>query len=184
MKPTYNAEKGRYEMDGIEFDGHFLLWKFEYNPQTYLKDSELSGKEWRKGGTVRILLNGDCVYREFCRTEDMALTLITKNLYDLKCHFELLSVNIENWKSELVGKKVYHAGVPSIIKSYDGDGEITLITEDGKPYEIYGYKIEEKKNGEYDEQDDEWVNTDRVHITDPRIWWYRKHSPSPDGGTE
>ena len=171
-KPKYNKEKGRHEIDGVNFDGHFVEWKFEYVPKTYLKDSELSGKEWRKGGNVKIFLNNDCVFSEFCRTESMALTLITKHLHELKCHFELQGVDLENWQEKLVGKKIYLAGVPSIITHYSGDGEILVRTEDGKPYEIYGYKVEAIKNGE--DVDDEWYDKDRIHITDSRIWWWRK----------
>jgi len=167
-KPEYNKEKGRHEIDGVNFDGHFLEWKFEYVPKTYLKESELSGDEYRKGGNMRIYLNDDCVCDEFCRTEDMAVTLVAKHLHELKCHFELLGVHIDNWKEEIVGKKVYHAGVPSIVERYCGEGNIILRTEDGKPYEIYGYQKEDPS------EDDEWYNKDKVHITDSRIYWHRK----------
>lgn len=168
MKPTYNPETERHEVNGTPFDGHFLEWRFEYVPKTYLKESEISGDEYRKGGNVRIYLNDDCVLDEFCRTENMAITLVAKHLYELKCHFEVFGVNVENWQKEIVGKRVYHAGVPSVVESYCGNGEIILKTEDGKPYEIYGHKKE------YPEIEDEWLDKDRVHITDPRIYWYRK----------
>lgn len=166
-KPIYNSELGRHQLDNIDFDGHFVEWRFEYKPKTYLKQSELSGDEWRKGGEVKIWLNDDCVYSEFCRTETMALTLINKALYELQCFFEVYGVQIENWKEEMIGKKVYHAGVPSIVESYCGDGEIILKTEDGKPFEIYGHIKE------HHEDEDEWVDKDKVHITDSRIYWNR-----------
>lgn len=172
-KPKYNKETGRHEIDGINFNGHFIEWKFEYIPKTYLKQSELSGDEYRKGGNVKIYLNNDCVLNEFCRTENMALTLITKHLHELKCYFELQGVDLEGWQEKLVGRKVYHAGVPSIIESYCGNGEIILKTEDGKPYEIYGHKKEEYKE-DPENYEDEWYDKDRVHITDSRISWFRK----------
>ena len=171
-KPTYNTETRQHEIDGIPFNGHFLEWKLEYIPKTYLKESEWSGDEYRKGGSVKIYLNGDCVLNKFCRTEDMAVVLLSKHLHELKCHFELFGVNIENWKEELVGQRVYHAGVPSIVDRYCGDGEIILRTEDGKPYEIYGHVQEKKK--ERPDYEDEWKDRDKVHITDPRIYWFRK----------
>jgi len=167
-KPIYNSETGRHEINGTNFDGHFNLWRFEWLPKTYLKTSGLSGNEWRKGGSVKIYLNDDCVLDEFCREDEMALTLIHKHLHELKCHFELMGVHLENWKEDLIGKKVYHAGVPSIIDSYCGDGEIIVRTEDGKPYEIYGSKKEDP------DDEDEWYDKDRVHITDMRIYWHRK----------
>jgi hypothetical protein len=49
-KPVWNKEKGRHEIDGINYDGHFLAWKLEYSPKTYLKESQYSGDEWRKVG--------------------------------------------------------------------------------------------------------------------------------------
>ena len=171
-RPTYNSDKGRHELDGVDFDGHFVEWKFGYVPKTYLKESELSGDQYRKGGQVMIYLNGDCVLNEFCRTENMAITLVTKHLHELKCHFESLGVNLENWKEEIVGKKIYHAGTPSVVDSYCGDGEIIVRTENGKAYEIYGHVVEErKKDPDYD---DEWKDKDRIHITDSRIWWHRE----------
>lgn len=167
-KPIYNPKTQQHEIDGVNFNGHFVEWRFEYIPKTYLKESQLSGDEYRKGGTVKIWVNEDCVYSDFCRTENMALTLITKHLHELKCHFEVFGVHLDNWKQELVGKKVYHAGVPSIVERYCGDGEILLRTEDGKPYEIYGHKKENP------DDEDEWYDKDRVHITDSRIYWHRK----------
>lgn len=173
MKPIYNSEINQHEIDGIPFDGHFNEWKFEYEPKTYLKQSELSGDEYRKGGQIRIYLNGDCVCEEFCRTENQAVRLITKHLYELKCHFEVMGINLEKWKEDMIGRKVYHAGVPSIVDSYCGNGEIILRTEDGKPYEIYGHKQEERKS-EGEHFYDDWKDRDRVHITDQRIYWFRK----------
>lgn len=49
---TFNMETGRHEKNGIDFAGHFLEWKLEYTPKTYLKESHLSGDEWRKGGRL------------------------------------------------------------------------------------------------------------------------------------
>jgi len=178
LKPIYNKETQQHEIDGVNFGGHFNEWKLEYVPKTYLKESELSGDEYRKGGSVKIYLNNECVLSEFCRTENMAITLLTKHLHELKCHFEMMGVDLGNWTKDIVGKKVYHAGVPSIVESYCGDGEIILKTEDGKPYEIYAHKKEAIANGE--DYDDEWYDKDRVHITDMRIGWFRKSLSSLD----
>lgn len=167
--PKYNNEVGRHQINEVDFDGHFVEWKLEYIPKTYLKSSQLSGDEYRKGGSVKIYMDGECVLNEFCRTENMAIVLLSKHLHELKCHFELFGIDfMRNWKTEIIGRKVYHAGVPSIVSSYCGDGEIILRTEDGKPYEIYAAKKED------DDYEDEWLDKDRVHITDSRIYWHRK----------
>lgn len=165
-KPEYNDETHRHEIDGIDFDGHFLEWKLEYSPKTYLKESELSGDQWRKGGSIKIYLNDDCVLNEFCREPERALMLLAKGLHGLQCHFELFGVDIHKWKEELVGKKVHHGGFPSTVVRYVGDGEIIVKRDDGKDYrpDLYPSLV--------DDEDSEWGDEDRVHITDKRINWY------------
>ena len=103
----------------------------------------------------------------------MAIVLLSKHLHELKCHFEIQGVDLENWKEKLIGRKIYHAGVPSIIESYCGDGEILVRTESGEPYGIYGHKKEDFKEDPKN-YEDEWLDKDRIHITDERIYWFRK----------
>lgn len=164
---------GKWELDGIPFDGHFIEWGFSYEPKTYLKESELSGDEWRKGGQVKIFMNGECVLNEFCREPEGAVFIIAEYLPKLQSCNALYPMGSSNkdWKEKLIGMKIYHGGVESIIDSVCDDGEILVKTEDGKPYEIYAHKKEAIKNGE--DYDDEWLDKDRIHITDSRIWWFR-----------
>ncbi len=166
--PIWNKENSRHEIDGIPFDGHFLEWKIEYVPETYLKESEISGNEWRKGGQARIYLNGDCVLNEFCRSVERALMILSGKLHELQCHFELLGVDIKDWKEELKRKKVLYCGIPSTIEYYSHDGEMIITRDDGKDYlpDLYPSLVE--KDGTYDT---EWGSKDRVHITDKRINW-------------
>lgn len=167
-KPIYNEETGRHEVDGVDFNGHFLEWKLEYNPKTYLKESELSGDQWRKGGSVKIYLNGDCVLNEFCREPERALMLLSKGLHELQCFFEWRGVDIADWKEKLPGTKVHHGGIPSTVVRYVDDGEIIVKRDDGKDYrpDLYPSLV----NDEYSE----WKDQDRVHITDQRLNWNTK----------
>ena len=162
----FNTETGRHEKNGIDFNGHFLEWKLEYNPKTYLKESEFSGDQWRKGGDVKIYLNGDCVLNQFCREPERALMLLAKGLHELQCHFELFGVQIDKWKEEMIGKKVYFCGIPSTVIRYVSDGEIIVKRDDGKDYrpDVYPSLI--------NDEDNEWGDEDRVHITDQRINWH------------
>lgn len=164
-KPKYNSKTQRHEINGISFRGHFLEWKLEYNPKTYLKESQLSGNEYRKGGAVKIYLNGDCVLSEFCREPERALMLLSKGLHELQCHFEILGVDIENWQKEIIGKKVRHGGIPSTIVDYCGDGYIIVQRDDGSDYQPDLYP------SLMNEDEDEWKDKDKVHITDQRINW-------------
>lgn len=166
--PIFNKETHQHEVDGIPFAGHFLEWKLEYSPKTYLKESELSGDEWRKGGAVKIYLNGDCVLNEFCREPERALMVLSKGLHELQCHFELFGVQIKDWKEEMIGKKVRHGSIPSTVISYCGDGEIIVERDDKKPFRPDLYPSLAREEGD----DDEWGSYDRVHITDKRINWY------------
>lgn len=153
-----------WEVDGVQFDGHWNLWSFSYEPKTYKKESHLSGDEWRRGGAMKIFRDGVCVYNEFCRTPERAFKILPYMLEKLQgIQFDYLEV----------GRKIYHAGVESIIDCVDADGEITVRTESGKDYEIYGFKKEEKKE-DPENFEDEWKDKDRIHITDTRISWFRK----------
>ena len=156
--------EAHHEVEGIPFDGHRVLWSFSYEPKTYLKESELSGDEWRKGGSAKIFRNGVCVYNEFCRKPERAFRILAYFLPILQdIDFDLIKE----------GRKIYHAGVESIIDSICDDGEILVKTESGKPYEIYAYKKEEFKE-DPEHYEDEWKDKDRIHITDTRISWWRK----------
>lgn len=170
-QPIYNSETGRHEIDGAPFAGHFTEWKLEYCPKTYIKESELSGDEYRKGGEVKIYLNGDCVLNEFCREPERALMLLAKHLHELQCYFELLGIpSLKTWKDDLIGKKVWHGGIPSTVESYCGDGEIIISRDDGKDFapDLYPSLCDDE------DYENEWHDKDRVHITDRRITWDRK----------
>ena len=169
-KPVFNTETGQHEIDGVRFAGHFLEWKLEYTPKTYLKESYLSGDEYRKGGAVKIYLNGDCVLNEFCREPERALMLLSKGLHELQCHFELIGIpNLATWKEDIVGKKIWHGGIPSTVLSYVEDGEIIVRRDDGKDFapDLYPSLYADP------EYENEWHDKDRVHITDKRISWNR-----------
>jgi len=165
-RPVYNIETGRHEIDGIPFDGHFTRWRFEYVPKTYLKESELSGDEWRKGGNARIYLNDDCVLNEFCREPERALMVLSGGLHRLQSHFEWMPFNdVSTWKEDIVGKKVRLGCIPATVERYVGDGEIIVRRDDGKDFrpDLYPSLI--------GDGDNEWKDKDRVHITDQRINW-------------
>lgn len=172
MKPKYNKETRQFEFNNIPFDGHFIEWKLEYNPKTYLKESYLSGDEWRKGGSVKIYMNGECVLEEFCREPERALMLLSKGLHELQCFFEPLGINTDDWQKNIIGKKIRLGSIPSTIIEYCGNGEIIVIRDDGKDFipDLYPSLI--KEDGSYNT---EWGNRDRIHITDQRICWNIKH---------
>ena len=155
---------GYWEVDGVPFDGHRVLWSFSYEPKTYLKESELSGDEWRKGGALRIFRNGVCVYSQFVREPERATRYIAWFLPKLQ-EFP--------WEYVTVGRKLYDHDVPVVITSICDDGEVIVKTEDGSIIP-WAFKIEAVKNGEETEADDEWKDTDRVHVLSEHLSWHRK----------
>jgi hypothetical protein len=154
-----------WELNGTSFDGHHTLWRFEYTPKTYLKESYLSGDEWRKGGAVKIYRNDVCVLNQFCREPDRAVFIIADKLPKL--------MDFMNWEEVKVGHKLYYMETPSYIKHICDDGEIVVAIEDEtKEYPLWGYEQEDIANGEESLERD-WDKTSRVHVLDERIYWWR-----------
>lgn len=150
---------GHYEYKGEPFDGHRVLWGFAYEPETYLKQSDLSGNEWRQGGNVTITRNGVSVYKEFCRTPERALDLV---------HEKLVYLQDFSWEYMVVGRKLYNRDIPSIIDSVIGNGEIIVRTESGEDYPKWAHEME-------DEQwESDWADKDKVHVLSQRLYWHRK----------
>lgn len=156
--------KGHHEVYGIAFNGHRVLWRLEYVPQTYLKESELSGDEWREGGQAKIYRNDVCVLNEFCRRAERAIYIFAEKLpylQDFGC-----------WDDIKIGHKLYYMETPAIIKSELYDGEITVEIEDKtKSFPLWGFQQEQLKEEGHIDRD--WDKTSRVHILDPRLYWYR-----------
>lgn len=155
------GENYHAEVDGIPFDGHRVLWSFSYEPKTYLKESELSGDEWRKGGAVKIFRNGICVYNEFCRTPERAAHLI---------QWYLPKLQEFSWEYIVVGRKLYDHDIPVIIESICADGEILVRTEDGSNI-TWAFQKENEKEGDFT---DDWKDKDRVHVLSEHLYWHRK----------
>lgn len=78
----------------------------------------------------------------------------------------MFGVQIDKWKEEMIGKKVYFCGIPSTVVRYVNDGEIIVKRDDGKDYrpDVYPSLV--------NDEDDGWGDEDRVHITDKRINWH------------
>lgn len=145
-------------VDGISFDGHRVLWGFSYEPHNYLKESELSGEEYRKGGWIRYFRNKIQVYEEFCREAENAIPKLQTTLWKLQ------EIDWDN----LVGRKIFYERTPAIIKSLILEQGCAIIIPDGVsdfPDPVYAEE-EWQKNEESDHL--------KVDLISPKIWWYRK----------
>lgn len=151
--------KHREFIGETEFDGHYVLWGFEYFPTTYLKSSGLSGDEYRKGGEIRYFRNRKQVFTEFCREPHIAVLLIGKTLLNLQ----------ENvpWDKLKVGEKVWYERTPAVIDMVlEEQGCVVLKTEDGSNFPNPVWYKEDDGYGEREK-------TVKVEITDPHLYWYR-----------
>ncbi len=157
---SYTDANGRYaqEAKGEDFDGHRTLWSFSFEPYTYLKESGLSGDQWRKGGTIKYFRDGVQIYEQFCRETERAAIRILATLSKL---MEF------NWDRLKEGRKVYCLGVPAKIGHIILEQGAFMVIVDGVDrFPKMSFQIE-------DEED--YVNPKelKMDIFSSDIWWYR-----------
>lgn len=150
-----------WEVDGEDFDGHFHLWSFSFEPKTYLKESEISGDQWRKGGSIKIMYNGICVMDEFHRDPTTA---------PVRIHSLLQDCMQVDWDRIEVGLKVYYKDHPCHIARILHDGELILETDNGEDFPLWAFQKENKEEAE----NREWTNDTKVHASSKDIYWWRK----------
>jgi len=153
------------EIEG--FDGHRLCWRVEVAEHNYLKESELSGDEIRKGGAYRLFVDDKCIFEGFCRSVDSGMRMAQQKMH------ELSEAAGGDWlrekdRAKLVGRKVYYHGAPAVITSLIVDqGCVIIAPEDG-------HKLVAPP---YEDDPDEWAleHQDGVkdEVTSPHIWWWR-----------
>ena len=154
------GKERRWHIDDTEFDGHMVLWGFEYFPTTYLKSSGLSGDEWRKGGEIRYFKDRKQVYLDFCRDPLVASNLIGATLLKLMDF---------PWDRAQIGTKVWYRELPCVVKYVIEDqGCVILIREDGKNFPDAVWH--DKNDGCMGEGED----TVKIEIISDTIFWYRK----------
>lgn len=158
---TYEIGKEkRFHIGETEFDGHMVLWGFEYFPTTYLKSSGLSGDEWRKGGEIRYFKDRKQVYSEFCREPLIAANLIGATLLKLMDF---------PWEQVVVGAKVWYRELACVVTMIcEEQGSVILEREDKQyfPNAVW----QDESFGEMGIGED----TVKVEIISENIYWYRK----------
>lgn len=159
-KPCNKEEKDWF-VGETSFSGHHVLWSFEYSPYNYLKSSEISGDDWRKGGDMIIHRNGLSVFKEFCRNPERAFVVLQHKLPQLQ--------DFMGWDELTEGRKIYYHDIPSTIKHILKDGEIYVVPAEGLEYPVPAFEIED---GE--EEYSEYRDGCKTHILDNNIWWFRK----------
>ncbi len=165
-----NRMYARFSDGRIEgFSGHSLLHSIFFQDVNYLKESELSGDEVRKGGACTIMINGfPCAkfsYRE--------ITWALLEAHKCLAKFEAFPIQLwdEKERSGIVGRKVYYNNHPAVIRYFfEEDLDIVLLADPG-PFPLCAYEQEDMKEGMDIDRDDS--NSVKDSIFSPHIWWYR-----------
>lgn len=155
---------GRAEPVG--FDGHRILIDVQIESRNYLKDSHYSGDEIRKGGTGKILADGEVVFEFFFRDPLWALQKAARLIGELSEHSSNWMVKAE--RERLIGRKIFYDRTPAIIARLIEDQGCMIIQPDGVtrfPPPIYA-----------ESEDDDYEDSDslKIEVLDPKIWWFRK----------
>lgn len=154
-----DSPNGYYDVDGIPFNGHHVLWGFSYTPYTYLKESEISGEEYRKGGTIKFFRNSVQVYEDFCReTEGAAIRIL--ELFNKLAYVD--------WEKVSSGTKIYWRNTPAKIDVIILEQGAFIVEVDGAdrfPEAVWAKEDYEKM------EDPRRV---KIDVLDKDIWWYRK----------
>lgn len=154
----YGGKNHRFFIGDTEFAGHHTLWGFEYFPTTYLKSSELSGDEYRKGGEIRYFRDRKQCFSEFCREPTTAA---------LKIGETLLKLMDFNWDLLKVGQKVWFERTPAVVYMIlEDQGCVLLKTEDGSNFPDAVWKDSDSDLGERED-------TVKIEILSSMLYWYR-----------
>lgn len=157
LNPDY--DKG---IEPLEFDGHRILIDVHLTSKNYRKESQLSGDEVRKGGSCKILADGEVVFEFFFRDVHWALRKADSLIGKLSEH--PLDWLKKEEREKLVGRKVYYYLTPAVISSVIVDqGCVILKTEDGKSFPQAPWQ-------DIEPEDDMEV---KIEIIDSNVWWWR-----------
>lgn len=145
-----------------EWAGHRVRTKIVIEEENYLKESELSGDEIRRGGNCTISFNDRPVYGFFTRDARDALIKANQLLIELREH----PVRLDQAHTLMEGRKVYYRGVPGTITYWMGDqGAVSIVAEDGQ---IFPRPTP---------HEEDWPDSDRHEIKEDilsqHIWWFR-----------
>jgi hypothetical protein len=157
-----NSHYARFPGGRIEdFSGHYTSIRVEVETYNYMKESEVSGDEVRKGGGYKIMFNGRTVADGFGREIEHMLHTVERRITELLEH--PLRPGRDGWEEEAIGRKVYWNHVPAIIQRVTSDGDLILVPEGDvdfwMPYWDEGYE--------------EYRRSMKTELTSPSVWWYR-----------
>lgn len=150
----------------VPFDGHIRCIKIEIEENNYLKESQLSGDEVRKGCSVKVFENGTQIFEDWHRTFSKAYKEAERFIEAIE-DLDWFPHKVES----KIGQKVGYREQIFKIHSFSVEqGTMLIETLDGKTRKPFLF---EQDGSEWDESDD-IDNMVKIEITDPGIWWWVK----------
>ena len=159
------------------FNGHRPLIDFKFESYNYLKTSEWSGDEIRKGGSCTILMDRVPVYSFFYREWRQAFREAEQKVTLLMEH--TIAVWDPAAREAAIGRAVYYQRTPATVTGFDWeDGEVYLSSDLPEGFPPLIFELEEYANGERRAPPEREMSV-RTDLFDPNIWWHRKRLTDP-----
>ena len=159
------SSNSHYVLSGdrmIPFDGHRRCMRVEIEEYNYLKDSEYSGDEIRKGCKVRLFMDGTQIMDEFCRSVERGHKMVDRFIDDMEDHFSWFPHNIDR----VIGKLVsYYGQFLRVTRVIVDQACIICESLDGKPRKLFVWENEE-------EDGDDLNDSVKLGITSPALHWH------------
>ena len=146
------------------FNGHRMPIKIEIEEFNYLKTSELSGDEIRKGCKIKVYADGIQIFDNFARNYENGYRIAHDFIIKLEEMWSWFPKKTEEQIRRTIG---YREQLCKIDRFIINQGCMILKTLDDKPFKKFLW--------EDDEGMDEKENTIKVEITDPNITWFPKY---------
>lgn len=148
------------------FSGHRHCFKIEIEESNYLKESELSGDEVRKGGSAKLYVDGVLCFNAFCRSYEMGYRFIQGFIIKMETNWSWYPKNLKEKIGKTIGYREQLFKINSIDIEY---ADMIIETLDGKPRKKFLW--------EDGEDLDEISSTVKVSIISENIDWYPKYKP-------
>jgi hypothetical protein len=151
-----------------DFDGHRILIDVVIRSYNYLKESDLSGDEVRKGGNCQILADREPIYGFFFRDPQYALLRAHGLITQLSEHS--MSLLTSESRQKEIGRKVYYDRTPARIERlYLDQGCVWLVPEPGHKFAA---PVWEDNPKDWESEYGGGLKADI--LLDGHIWWHRE----------
>jgi len=152
-----------------DFSGHRFLTKVVIEERNYIKQSDISGDEIRKGGRVSLFINDNKVAEEFTREWEYGLDIAKDLFRKIMNHPMDLWEDPEIVRQRIEGRKVYYDNTPAVLRHWMPEQACVMVDAvPGMTFPMPAYAIEDSAEVEYEER-----TSLKVEVFSERIWWHR-----------